>query len=641
MGEAVNTENESFGHALLTLLACLAALIASPLAFACFLAISVATVLLHPFNPGRRSLAQKIDSNGEFLPYFTVAPLFMAGFSLYILFAKGHQFVRDIARWTASFASSLTGLRRAASLPVETGGMSRAPYLPPLGQSQIRVLTIYPGAPQDPLEGDLHIENLSSKPAYDALSYTWADEDGNAVRSKRLFCRRWGTLVYITRNCETALRRLRRDDKPRQIWVDSVCINQASDGERAHQVSLMSQIFTEAQKVIAYVGEGTAQSDRLLDWLNGLDAKDLDASLNLEFDDIWSQIVAGLRRTRDEHQASLLALVKNSNPAKSETTISESEIVSLVGEFVSRRWFKRVWVLQEVALPDVNRLIIACGNKETTGARALHVLSTLRNSDFASIMRIFVMLRKRQRHPKHSHLLDVLIETANREATDPKDRIFGVLSIAEALDSGLYVSKPRVDYGRSTQHIYTEYSLFFIKTHGPSFFLSLIKSPPRLEGLPSWAADWTAPWPNYKSVAGKEFAATRREVGFRDVGLSIHPNGAHHVLRLKRPRIFLGYFTRDGHVDGVESCSVEDVTHLDTDHLLIEMYPGLTALLKKIGGALQFIQMCPHALTREGVLDLSERWSDVVVSGEGPRDILNRDPLLPSYCDKRETFDIL
>jgi len=59
------------------------------------------------------------------------------------------------------------------------------------------------------------------------------------------------------------------------LWVDAVCINQDSDIERSHQVSLMSEIYMNARHVIAYTGEGTHRTDLLYDWLNGIDVADL------------------------------------------------------------------------------------------------------------------------------------------------------------------------------------------------------------------------------------------------------------------------------------------------------------------------------------------------------------------------------
>lgn len=59
----------------------------------------------------------------------------------------------------------------------------------------------------------------------------------------------------ITRNLDTALRRLRRQECTRRLWVDALCINQSDDKERAHQVSMMDQIYACANQAVIYLGE--------------------------------------------------------------------------------------------------------------------------------------------------------------------------------------------------------------------------------------------------------------------------------------------------------------------------------------------------------------------------------------------------
>ena len=49
---------------------------------------------------------------------------------------------------------------------------------------------------------------------------------------------------------------------------------------------MMSRIYVTARHVIAYTGEGTAQTDRLLDWINGLDQHDLNIPSMGKFQDI-------------------------------------------------------------------------------------------------------------------------------------------------------------------------------------------------------------------------------------------------------------------------------------------------------------------------------------------------------------------
>jgi hypothetical protein len=158
-----------------------------------------------------------------------------------------------------------------------------------------------------------------------------------------------------------------------------------------------------------------------------------------------------------------------------------------------------------------------------------------------------------------------------------------------------------------------------------------------LEGLPSWAADWTAQWPNLRAVSGMEFAAGKRAANKLDnAGESVNATDGNHVLTLVRPRILQGCFTRNGHLDGETQTRIEGVKSLKEDEVLTEMYPGLAALLRRQDTEYVFVRVCPHASSEQAVEDLVERWSDVVVNLAGPHDV----PQPVEYLGLPETFNI-
>lgn len=280
-----------------------------------------------------------------------------------------------------------------------------------------------------------------------------------------------------------------------------------------------------------------------------------------------------------------------------------------------------------------------CGAKITTAERAVHLVSLLKAQGSGRMTWVFILLRQRISGPKTSHLLDILIETRHRECGDPRDKIFGVLSIACWMDSGKF-PQLKANYENSTYTVYCDFSNFFIQHHGPGFFLSLTKSPRRLRRLPSWAGDWTAPWPNYNAVRGIEFAARSRIANDKDSGGDVGLEKGRPVLSLLRPRILRGYITRDGHIDDSKGTHIEAVQLLQEDEVLIEMYPGLAALLEKVGDYYVFLCVCPHALSEIGVEDLVQRWSRVVVYMEGSRRQTGQDAKTLGYLTSPEIFKI-
>ncbi|KAK4031873.1 hypothetical protein C8A01DRAFT_41698 [Parachaetomium inaequale] len=300
----------------------------------------------------------------------------------------------------------------------------------------------------------------------------------------------------------------------------------------------------------------------------------------------------------------------------------------VLATYFSRRWFRRLWPLQEVMLPELSRVEFMCGEKTTTGERMLY-LSTLLRQDQASkgwdVERISRLARPRspQKTPTQSCLLDLLIETQDRQCEDPRDKIFAILAIARRLDGAAFTRRDSdisVDYRKSVAEVYTSYSAQFIRRHGPGFFLALIKSRPKVEGLPSWAADWTVPWPDERALAEMGPVSRYRAADEKDEVLDIETDTSGRMLmKIMRPRVVRGFFTRNGHVDGAARTQIESVRQLRRDEALVEMYPGLALLLRQEKGQPEhyaFVRVCPHALSREGVENAVASWSRVVVHKE-------------------------
>lgn len=128
-------------------------------------------------------------------------------------------------------------------------------HQPLRSRSSIRVLELVPAKR---LDAPIHCklietsvdEATSARPAYEALSYVWGCTD----RNRKIYCA--GKTLFITANCEAALRWLRHKSESRTLWVDSICINQSSIEERNEQVKMMADVYTKAEQVIVWLGEG-------------------------------------------------------------------------------------------------------------------------------------------------------------------------------------------------------------------------------------------------------------------------------------------------------------------------------------------------------------------------------------------------
>jgi hypothetical protein len=110
----------------------------------------------------------------------------------------------------------------------------------------IRLVILLAGRFYDPILCTMATVDLYSE-RYDAVSYTWATEEGDDRKIGRIHFP--DGVVAITQNCEAALRQLRLESEPRQLWVDAICIDQSNLSERNHQVSIMGQVYRTASTV--------------------------------------------------------------------------------------------------------------------------------------------------------------------------------------------------------------------------------------------------------------------------------------------------------------------------------------------------------------------------------------------------------
>jgi hypothetical protein len=127
-----------------------------------------------------------------------------------------------------------------------------------------RVIRLHPSSEGKPLRCDILEASLDHPPAYEALSYTW----GPAEPPRNLHYD--GRLLSIMTNCAGALERLRDRRKAGLFWIDSICIDQLSVQERNHQVVLMTEIYGSASRVMVDLGDGTQDSDAVIDFLSRL-----------------------------------------------------------------------------------------------------------------------------------------------------------------------------------------------------------------------------------------------------------------------------------------------------------------------------------------------------------------------------------
>jgi hypothetical protein len=106
-------------------------------------------------------------------------------------------------------------------------------YDPIYTGTTIRLLTLYRGTRDEPLQGELNHIDLNTYPPFKALSYVWGDSAERSPFNCSL------KQIFLTVSLSDALRRFRLPNKDLHNWADGICIHQQDIAERNHQVRLM------------------------------------------------------------------------------------------------------------------------------------------------------------------------------------------------------------------------------------------------------------------------------------------------------------------------------------------------------------------------------------------------------------------
>ncbi|TFB01906.1 hypothetical protein CCMA1212_006340 [Trichoderma ghanense] len=272
-------------------------------------------------------------------------------------------------------------------------------YSPLQGPRHIRLLRLLPDWNEHaPLHSQLFeypMAELGDGPhMYEALSYVW----GSPERPYTLFIDE--KPMPVTANLHEAVLRLRNRMIERIVWIDAVCIDQSNMEERGEQIQHMAEIYSKASRVIVWLGEAANESDRAL---------------------------KQIRMAADEEKQ------------KSSVTDEDRQAILAI---VQRPWFRRIWVLQEVAAAQ--HIVMMCGSERIDGyAFCLGFPSLLPYDDIPSHIRsVTYLMRGSIFRPSYSinsaggisldiRPLSGLIDLYHaHEATERHDKIFALLGMS-------------------------------------------------------------------------------------------------------------------------------------------------------------------------------------------------------------------
>ncbi|KAL6903965.1 heterokaryon incompatibility domain-containing protein [Trichoderma evansii] len=397
------------------------------------------------------------------------------------------------------------------------------------GGDHIRILSLAPSADlSDPIHVELSVANLADEPTFVALSYVW----GSSVEKLPIICN--GEQFHVTQNLDSALRHLRDGEKERILWIDAICIDQNNTSERGHQVNLMKDIYRMASAVVIWLGEADADSDLVfplcekmvetrLDMLRDLDSG-LDVVMGPNRKQILEKMMKDAKKRKVEKEREEAKPESASDTASDaagpdpqtseadgpvadaedeEVDVSDAsdEEISAFFRLITRPWFTRCWVLQEVCL--AKQAVLLCGTQaidwdifyigftvtiflsekgirgrpEQLFRTALILIGTLRP-----------MLNDEDSPYQGAGLLWLLRRVFALNATDARDKVYAILGLLGEEESQELNIIP--DYTLSIEECYQKTSLIIMSQmknldilHTDRIFNSTLN-------LPSWVTDW-------------------------------------------------------------------------------------------------------------------------------------------------------
>ncbi|KAI0570678.1 Heterokaryon incompatibility protein 6 OR allele-like protein [Pyrenophora tritici-repentis] len=312
-------------------------------------------------------------------------------------------------------------------------------------------------------------------------------------------------LFHVTKSLEVALSHLTPEDKPLTLWIDALCIDQDDEVEKTEQVQQMQQIYSKATSVIAWLGPAAENSDAAMHWIQRYGSLSHELGIGTRPELRLRQLLQMFELDPDKlpHEG-LRGLLRDISTQLSPGTYGSEGIGMALSKLFKRAYWSRIWVVQELVHAKCVQFV--CGNMAVSEEPLHHSLRLLRN--FGQYQHF-----KSAQHPQaiDSEIASASIHTRNPvntlkirravgpfpliylirtlryfQATDPRDRIFALLSFAA--DAAALDLRP--DYRKSCKEVYIETTISLLR-NGIFDILSLCEAHEEISELPSWVPDFT------------------------------------------------------------------------------------------------------------------------------------------------------
>lgn len=337
---------------------------------------------------------------------------------------------------------------------------------------------------------DLRTYARATAPGYDAVSYAWGED----LSTVSILCN--GHELCIRKDLFDALPYIHKWRQGPQVplWIDSICLNQQDDKEKATHVPMMGLVYENAARCLVWLGQGSEESDMAM------------YSVRV-FAQTMSRMEIDPKRT-DTLNASKEALRNHGLPPMDHPRWQGVRDLQL------RSWFHRLWTLQEIILSK--EAVLMCGTRNLPWGALTDLIKTAISKGMsplvvphyltAPILRRFDIsalqiesLRQGSignRSPDATGLSDLMHAADGRKYTEPVDRCWALLGLVSSHFRQAIDDANLVDYSPNAKANYHETYLGVMKIHVSQFpagamrLLSMGVSHMNNPKLPSWCPDW-------------------------------------------------------------------------------------------------------------------------------------------------------
>lgn len=257
-----------------------------------------------------------------------------------------------------------------------------------------------------------------------------------------------GVNFTIPNNLEEALKQFRFTERPRRLWVDAVCINQEGLQEREAQIKLMRDIYSTASRTLVWLGPVKTSTDQIAFTI----LKQLCGGMSIRRI-VWERAFGSTPWEEgfdDEYKSSL-------------ERHEDLDLLTMLTNFLKLDWWKRLWVLQEVAvaaevqlcwgdetldfielISAIDELLIVFRDNQSI---MMSVLGQAGVTSFTDALERSVNTTSQLKHihARNSNqeetmserdlslrMIEVLAKSKSREASMSHDKVYGLLGLVHA-----------------------------------------------------------------------------------------------------------------------------------------------------------------------------------------------------------------